>query len=369
MDSHDHLVFHLGSSPKFVRHAFEHALAAAHGCDATGDAADCLAPPDADEVAARFERQVAPSLVLASRIGPMHTAATYVNLASLLLHDAPKRGATIGVFSYGSGAAATMFALRVRGTCTIDDGLPARLDARERHTAADFTAVCRRFAATYGRFDWAPGVAGAPVGPAYRLSRVDALGRRTYEFDEFTPLPLGAVQLVPEINAVAERSVAAPALPKLTELTQPVDSERALALPAADASVVVRAVVSEVVGRDVGDDVPLMEAGLDSLGAVELRSRLAQRLGGDAEAALPETLVFDYPTVRQLEERVASLAAPPKITALAPPLNSQLLMQLTAMLEGAASDPTSSTASVEPLPLPALEQPAPVVAVNRDDAV
>ena len=92
MDSHDHLVFHLGSSPKFVRHAFEHALAAAHGGDATGDAAGCPAPPGADEVAARFERQVAPSLVLASRIGPMHTAATYVNLASLLLHDAPKRG-------------------------------------------------------------------------------------------------------------------------------------------------------------------------------------------------------------------------------------------------------------------------------------
>ena len=36
MDSHDHLVFHLGSSPKFVRHAFEHALAAAHCGDAAG---------------------------------------------------------------------------------------------------------------------------------------------------------------------------------------------------------------------------------------------------------------------------------------------------------------------------------------------
>ena len=340
MDSHDHLVFHLGSSPKFVRHAFEHALAAARGGDATGEAAGCPAPPDADEVAARFERQVAPSLVLASRIGPVHTAATYVNLASLLLHDPPKRGATIGVFSYGSGAAATMFALRVRGTCTIDATLPARLDARKRHTAADFTAICRRFAATYGRFDWAPGVACAPVGPAYRLGRVDTPGRRTYEFDEFTPLALDAVQLVPEINAVAERSVATPTPPKLTELTRPVDSERALALPSADASVVVRAVVSELVGRDVGDDVPLMEAGLDSLGAVELRSRLAQRLGCAAKAALPETLVFDCPTVRQLEARVALLVAPPP-TASAPPPNGSLLMQLTTMLQGAALAPAA----------------------------
>ena len=351
MDSHDHLVFHLGSGPKFVRHAFEHALAAAHCGDAAGgdaagghaaggDAASAQLPSNADEVAARFERQVAPSLVLAARIGPMHTAATYVNLASLLLHDPPKRGASIGVFSYGSGAAATMFALRVRGTCTIDAALPARLDARVRHSAADFTAVCRRFAATYRRFGWAPSVAGVPMSPAYRLGRVDALGRRTYEFDEFTPLPLGPVQL--EIDSVAERSSATPsAPPQLIAPAQPGGNGRAPALLLANASITVRAVVSEVVGRDVGDDVPLMEAGLDSLGAVELRSRLAQRLGGDAEAALPETLVFDYPTVRQLEAHVASLVAPPQ-TASAPPPNGPLLMQLTAMLQGAALDPAAA---------------------------
>eukprot|EP00964_Phaeocystis_antarctica_P013000 scaffold7124_cov74-Phaeocystis_antarctica.AAC.1 len=349
VDSHDHLVFHLGgSSPKFVRHAFEHALAAAHGGnaagDAAGDATGAQLPPDAGEMAARFERQVAPSLVLAARIGPMHTAATYVNLASLLLHDPPKRGATIGVFSYGSGAAATMFALRVRGTCTIDAALPVRLDARVCHTAADFTAVCRRFAATYRRFGWAPSASGVPVSPAYRLGRVDTLGKRIYEFVEFTPLPLGPVRLVSEIEPVAERSSAGPAQPQLTAPTQPAGNEHAPALSVADASVAVRAVVSEVIGRDVGADVPLMEAGLDSLGAVELRSRLAQRLGGDAEAALPETLVFDYPTVRQLEAHVASLAAPPQ-TASAPPSNGPLLMQLTAILQGAALDPAARAPS------------------------
>ena len=83
-------------------------------------------------------------------------------------------------------------------------------------------------------------------------------------------------------------------------------------------------------GEVVDADTPLMEAGLDSLGAVELRSRLAQRLGGDAETALPETLVFDYPTVRQLEARVASLAAPSaaQVCAASAP-NGALLMQLT----------------------------------------
>jgi hypothetical protein len=59
--------------------------------------------------------QVGPSLCLASRIGPMHTAAAYTNLTSLLLE---KREALIGksiaVFSYGSGAASTMYRLQVR---------------------------------------------------------------------------------------------------------------------------------------------------------------------------------------------------------------------------------------------------------------
>jgi 3-hydroxy-3-methylglutaryl CoA synthase len=195
VDSHDHLVFHLGSGPKFVRHAFEHALAAAHCGDAAGgdaaggnvsggDAASAQLPPNADEVAARFERQVAPSLVLAARIGPMHTAATYVNLASLLLHDPPKLGASIGIFSYGSGAASSIFKLRVRGEARVGEGLLESLDAREVHNGGDFSALTKRFADTYGRFGWEPRVRGAPSVGAYRLEECDALGRRSYKYLE-----------------------------------------------------------------------------------------------------------------------------------------------------------------------------------------
>ena len=51
--------------------------------------------------------------------------------------------------------------------------------------------------------------------------------------------------------------------------------------------------VSRILGTPVATSQPLMAAGLDSLGAVELRNSLE----GAFEMQLPSTLVFDYPTV------------------------------------------------------------------------
>jgi acyl carrier protein len=64
----------------------------------------------------------------------------------------------------------------------------------------------------------------------------------------------------------------------------------------------VAAAVRGVLGADVGSDEPLMDAGLDSLGAVELRNALERAVGVD----LPGTLVFDYPSARALASFLAA---------------------------------------------------------------
>ena len=57
-------------------------------------------------------------------------------------------------------------------------------------------------------------------------------------------------------------------------------------------------VVKRTAGGAVDADAPLMESGVDSLGAVELRNQLQSAAGSGI--SLPSTLVFDFPTARQL---------------------------------------------------------------------
>ena len=78
-------------------------------------------------------------------------------------------------------------------------------------------------------------------------------------------------------------------------------------LSAADRKAAVQAQVQEAVrsimGADISADEPLMAAGLDSLGAVELKNSLEGRLG----LQLPGTLVFDYPSASAIAAYVETL--------------------------------------------------------------
>ena len=56
----------------------------------------------------------------------------------------------------------------------------------------------------------------------------------------------------------------------------------------------IKSIAAEVMGGEVAAELPLMSAGLDSLGAVELRNSISARLG----ITLPATFSFDYPTLQ-----------------------------------------------------------------------
>ena len=64
----------------------------------------------------------------------------------------------------------------------------------------------------------------------------------------------------------------------------------------------VRAAIQDVMGSPPVDSQPLAEAGLDSLGAVELRNSISSRF---LLPDLPATLTFDYPTIAALTDYIA----------------------------------------------------------------
>ena len=68
-------------------------------------------------------------------------------------------------------------------------------------------------------------------------------------------------------------------------------------------------------GSDVDADAPLMEAGVDSLGAVELRNVLQQAImvdGASHDVELPSTLTFDHPTARSVTQFVSAMISSPQ---------------------------------------------------------
>lgn len=64
----------------------------------------------------------------------------------------------------------------------------------------------------------------------------------------------------------------------------------------------VSSTVGKMLNAQISPQQPLMEAGLDSLGAVELRTAICASFGMD----LPATVVFDYPTISALAGYIAS---------------------------------------------------------------
>jgi hydroxymethylglutaryl-CoA synthase len=94
---------------------------------------------------ASFETQVAPSLLLASRIGNTYTGSLYLGIASLLhAQGAELAGKRIGLFSYGSGCSSEFFSGVVgprAATVIAAAGLDELLAQRTRIDIAEYERI------------------------------------------------------------------------------------------------------------------------------------------------------------------------------------------------------------------------------------
>lgn len=134
----------------------------------------------------RFFEKTGPSALISQRIGNSYCASLYMGLISIVCQLSDKDvGKRIGMFSYGSGLASTMFSLIVasdpRGVSQSREEIQRLLDERHRISAEQFLAVLDRRERLFGAADWAPESCPKLLRPGtYRLERVDTTFRRLY---------------------------------------------------------------------------------------------------------------------------------------------------------------------------------------------
>ncbi|WP_256679948.1 type I polyketide synthase [Pseudomonas sp. Q1] len=182
---HDHFVFHC-TSTYLVKRAF-----------------DRIIENEEPRLTLRekrtlFETMVQPSTLLTRQIGSTYTASVYVNLYSLLLNQYEDIvGKTVGIYSYGSGASASLYRLEVVKPPQIDRDINQALQSRRCYDPAAFVQLTQEYSNAYGRFDYVPVERNDKVPGVFYLSEVDEWGRRTY------------VQEQPAVELTADRKGAA----------------------------------------------------------------------------------------------------------------------------------------------------------------
>ena len=194
--------------------------------------------------------------------------------------------------------------------------------------AAEFMAMCAQHTARHGRFsEMARLTSPETTTSRYQLRTASSastlVAQRSYVLRGASTIAYAPPQLPAALSVLPAPSAAAEGLAINLEAVllnlqnaQPVRSVgvgKYLGL----VSTAIHEVVEELV-PSVSVDMPLMEAGIDSLGAIAIRERLTARLQSSCE--LPETLAFDFPTLRQMEEHISKLVArpPPRAQARMP---------------------------------------------------
>ena len=135
----------------------------------------------------RFSERVQPANQVATMCGNMYCGSVYGGLVGLISNVAPKtlQGKRLGVFSYGSGLAASMFSLKVVGDTTemVEKlNLQERLDARRVVAPEVYDEMCMLREKAHLKKDFKPaGDVQHLVPGTYYLTEVDDMFRRKYD--------------------------------------------------------------------------------------------------------------------------------------------------------------------------------------------
>lgn len=138
-----------------------------------------------------FAQKTEPSLLLANQVGNMYTPSVYSGLVSLLVstETANLVGRSIGVFSYGSGLASSMYSIKVTSDTSKLQSLKDKLghvktllEKRVKVSPEDFTGLMDVREKNNHAAPYKPSGSIEVLFPGtYYLSSVDEMHRRVYE--------------------------------------------------------------------------------------------------------------------------------------------------------------------------------------------
>ncbi|XP_067632395.1 hydroxymethylglutaryl-CoA synthase 1 [Eurosta solidaginis] len=138
-----------------------------------------------------FERKTRKSLLLANQVGNMYTPSVYSGLVSLLISNTPEEllGKRIGVFSYGSGLAASMYSILVTKDKQVFQQFVSKLDyvlpmlnTRKKIAPEVFSELMEVREKNNHAASYTPSGSVSALFPGtYYLKHVDDKYRRTYE--------------------------------------------------------------------------------------------------------------------------------------------------------------------------------------------
>ncbi|KAH7138992.1 hydroxymethylglutaryl-CoA synthase-like protein [Dendryphion nanum] len=138
----------------------------------------------------RFAARVQPGIQVPTQCGNMYCGSVYGSLCSLLanIDSDALQGKRVGIFSYGSGLASSLFALKINGDVKnmqkqLD--IHARLDSRRVVAPEVYDEMCNLREHAHLKKDYSPKGSTEHLFPGtYYLTGIDGMFRRTYEIKQ-----------------------------------------------------------------------------------------------------------------------------------------------------------------------------------------